>query len=52
MIAINEVFVEYTDSNTGENVIENFQFVEDMTDEEVEQELAATLHPFEFKILR
>lgn len=52
MIAISELFVEYRDTNTGEDVIDNFKFPQDMTDEEVEAELADMLHPFEFRILK
>lgn len=52
MIAISEVFVEYKDSNTQEDVIESFKFPADLTDIEIEQELADILHPFEFRIIK
>lgn len=52
MVKYSEVFVEYTDSNTGEDVIDTFKFTDDLTDIEIEEEVASMLHPFEFKILK
>lgn len=52
MLNFCEVFVEYHDNNTNEDVIDSFKYPQGLSDEEIEQELADMLHPFEFKILK
>ncbi len=52
MIQFSEVYVEFHDSINNEDVVESFKYPQGMTDEEIEQEIADMLHPFEFKILQ